>query len=243
MQVRTFILVLILSVAFTGSYAQYGGGDYEYTRETVWGITKATNSGLIGGLMIKHTRLLDDNKFHGFALEIVNIKHPQEQKIYTSSNNTFILGKEKYLYSIRMSYDREYVFFRKAPQQGVQINGVLMGGPTFGIEAPYYIEVPRDRGNGTKKVPYDADVHNGRFTEIIGTGNILQGIGDSRIVPGINLKGSLAFEFGTFKSNVVGLELGFQADFFTRKIEIIPTADNNSIYPNAFVTLYYGGRK
>lgn len=238
---RLFILIIILFLSCELK-AQFGGGDYEYSRETVWGITKATNSGLIGGLMIKHSRLLNENKFHGFAVEIVNIKHPQEQKYFTQSSNTFIWGKEKYLYSLRLSYDREYVLFRKAPQQGVQINGILMGGPTFGIEAPYYVEV-QGQGNRTKKVPYDADVYNGKPELIVGTGNILQGIGESKIVPGLNLKASVAFEFGTFKSNVVGLEVGFQSDIFTRKIEIIPTANNNSVYTNAFITLYYGGRK
>jgi len=223
------------------SYGQYGG-DYDYTREFTWGITKATNSGLIGGIIFKHTRELKDEVFHGGALEIVNIKHPQEQKFYTrTGGNTYILGKENYLYSIRLSYVREYILFRKAPQQGVQINAIGMLGPTIGLESPYYIEVAESNGR-TKKVPYDAEKHNGA-ADIVGGGNFLQGLFESSVVPGLNAKIAVSFEFGTYKSNVVGIETGFQSDFFTREINIIPTANNNSIFPSAYFTLFYGSRK
>ena len=231
------LLLLVLSYPLRAQY----GGDYEYTREFVWGITKATNSGLIGGLMFRKTVQLKPDVFHGGSLELVNIKHPQEQKYYTNAGNTFIWGKENYLYSIRLSYDREFILFRKAPQQGIQINLIGMIGPTIGLESPYYVEV--SEGNGkTKKVPYDADAHNGSGT-IVGAGNFLQGLFESSIVPGLNTKVALAFEFGTFRSNVVGIETGFQCDFFTREIVLIPTANNSSMFPNAYFTLFYGSRK
>lgn len=239
-KVFTFIsLVLLFIGSISMSYAQYTG-DYEYSQETIWGITKATNSGLIGGGMIKHTRELKDNVFHGGMLEIVNIKHPQEIKYYArETGNTFIWGKQNYLYSIRMSYIREYTFFKKAAQQGVQVNGFLALGPTLGMEAPYYVDV---KANGrTIKEQYDPKRH--QFNEIVGTGNFLQGIGQSKIVPGINAKAGMSFEFGTFKSNVVGIEVGFQCDIFTREIILMPTTENYSIFPSAYATLFYGGRR
>jgi len=53
----------------------------------------------------------------------------------------------------------------------------------------------------------------------------------------------LAFEFGTFKTNVGGVEVGCQCDFFTREIIIMPTTKNYSIFPSAYATLFYGSRK
>lgn len=233
-------LVLLFIGSIPVSYAQYTG-DYEYSRETVWGITKSTNSGLIAGGLIKHTRERKDNVFHGGMLEIVNIKHPQEIKYYAhETGNTFIWGKQNYLYSIRMSYVREYTFFKKAAQQGVQVNGLLAIGPTLGLEAPYYVNV-KTNGGQTAKVPYDPNKHE--FNDIIGTGNFLQGLGQSNVVPGANVKAGMSFEFGTFKSNVVGVEVGFQCDFFTREIIIMPTTENYSFFPSAYATLFYGGRK
>ena len=218
-------------------HAQFSG-DYDYSKEMVWGITKATNSGLIGGFMFKYSRKLKENKFHGGIIEIVNIKHPQEQKYFANeSGNTFIWGKQHYLYSLRLSYLRDYTFFKKAAQQGVQVNGFIAVGPTLGFEAPYYVEVKK--GQFTVKEPYNGQDYN----TILGTGNILQGVGQSSIVPGLNLKAGMAFEFGAFKANVVGVEVGFQCDIFTRKIMIMPTTENYSIFPSAYATLFYGSRR
>ena len=218
--------------------SQYSG-DYEYSSEMIWGITKATNSGLIGGFMFKYAKQLKGDMFHGAMVEIVNIKHPQEQKYYANeTGNMFIWGKQHYLYSLRLSYLREYTFFHKASQQGVQVTGIAALGPTLGFEAPYYVEVRA--GSFTIKEPYDPNKH--QYNDIVGTGNILQGVGQSSIVPGLNARAGLAFEFGTFKSNVVGLEVGFEVDAFTRKIIIMPTTENYSIFPSAYVTLFYGAR-
>lgn len=234
-------LLSILSFGFflqvLTAQGQYSG-DYEYSKEMVWGIVKATNSGLIGGFNFKLSKELKEDMFHGGIIEIVNIKHPQEQKYFANeTGNTFIWGKEHYLYSLRLSYLREHTFFKKAAQQGVQVNGFVAAGPTIGFEAPYYVEV--DKGSYSVKEPY-----NGQdFNTILGKGNILQGVGESSVVPGLNLKAGLGFEFGAFKANVVGIEVGFQCDFFTREIIIMPTTENHSIFPSAYATLFYGSRR
>lgn len=219
-----------------------GRGNYDYTTQKIWGITKATNSGLIGGFLFKYTtQLKKENSFHGGGIEIVNIKHPQEQKYVSGTGNSYIWAKENYLYSIRLSYYREKVLFKKAQQQGVQVSLVGALGPTIGLESPYYIELRA--GPGTIKVPYDHTNPNHYWTNIIGTGNILQGLGESSVVPGLNIKVAVAFEFGAFRSNVVGIEVGFQADWFTRKIMIIPTTENYSFFPSAYLTFFFGSRK
>lgn len=233
------LLVFCFSIVCIGQVNAQYSGDYDYSNEKIWGVTKATNSGLIGGFMFKYAMELKDNAFHGGMIEIVNIKHPQEQRVYSESGNTFIWGKQHYLYSIRLSYLRQFTFFKKASQQGVQVSGIIALGPTLGLEAPYYVEVRA--GKYTVKEPYDPNKH--QWIDIVGTGNILQGVGQSTIVPGLNTKAAIAFEFGTFKSNVVGLEVGFQADYFTRKIIIIPTTENYSVFPSAYVTLFYGARR
>jgi len=229
----TFLILFVFFGCIQSSHAQYSG-DYEYSTEMLFGVTKATNSGLIGGFLFKYTKELKDDHFHGGILELVNIKHPQEQRYYRESS--FILGKEHYLYSIRLSYTREVTFFKKASQQGVQVNGLIAGGPTIALEAPYYVQV--GYGSYTKNEPYD----HTKNQNVLGSGYLLQGVGQSSVVPGLNLKGGVSFEFGSFKSNVVGLEVGFQCDFFTRQILIIPTTENYSIFPSAYVTLFYGSR-
>ncbi|NJN24552.1 MAG: hypothetical protein HC819_00380 [Cyclobacteriaceae bacterium] len=233
-KISIIFALLLVGICAQQTQAQYSG-DYEYSSEMLWGITKATNSGLIGGFIFKYNKELKEDHFHGGVLEIVNIKHPQEQRYYRE--NSFILGKQHYLYSIRLSYSREYTIFKKASQQGVQVNGILSAGPTIGLEAPYYVEV--GYGNFSRNEPYDPN----KSQNILGSGYVLQGLGESSIVPGLNLKAGVSFEFGSFKSNVVGLEVGFQSDIFTRKIIIMPATENYSIFPSAYVTLFYGSRR
>lgn len=218
----------------------------DYNREFIWGITKATNSGLIGGLTFKYNLALSEFQYHGLVLDLVNIKHPQESRVFSNlTGNTFILGKSNYLYNIRLSYNREIVIFKKAPQQGVQINLIGSLGPTLGLESPYYIEIQSEAGGrSTRKVPFDYRRHfNNSQSAILGAGNIFQGLGESQVVPGATAKIAVAFEFGTFKSNVVGIETGFIIDAFSREIIIMPTTQNSALFPAVYATLFYGSRK
>lgn len=236
-------LVLFCAVLLAGSVQAQPRGDYEYGSEFLYGITKATNSGLIGGFIFRYSRQLKkEDHFHGFGLELVNIKHPQEQRYYSQAGNTFIWGKEHYLYSIRMAYSREIVLFKKAPQQGVQISALIAAGPTIGLEAPYYVEIYVG-GNQTRRVPYDHTNPQHSYENIVGTGTIFQGLFQSSVVPGLNTRAGMTFEFGTFKSSVIGVEVGFQCDWFTREIMIMPTTVNSAVFPNAYATLFYGTRK
>jgi hypothetical protein len=215
--------------------------DDDYGKEISWGITKATNSGLIGGAVMKYSIRHRNDAFHYFALEIVNIKDPKEERYYSFTGNTYIYGKSNYLYSLRLQGGRSWIFFKKAPQQGVQIDGIVALGPSLGIVAPYYIEYLRTDGNVVRE-QYDPNIHFDQ-NNILGTGNLFQGIGESNLVFGLNSKVGISFEFGTLKYNVFGLEVGFMMEAFTKKIPIIPTAEQNQIFPNSFVTLYYGSRR
>ncbi len=234
------ISLLIALISIVSGFSQ-PAGSYDYGKELAWGVTKATNSGLLGGVIMKYALLHKYNTFHYFGLEIVNIKHPKEERYYSFTGNTYIYGKSNYLYSIRTQYGRDWILFKKAPQQGVQIDGIVAGGPSFGLIAPYYIEYLRSDGNIVRE-QYDPDIHFDQ-NNILGTGNLFQGIGESELTIGFNAKASLAFEFGTIKYSVIGLEAGFMVEAFTKKIPIIPTAEQNSVFPNAFVTLYYGSRR
>ena len=91
-------------------------------------------------------------------------------------------------------------------------------------------------------MPYDPTKHPDRG-EITGRGFIFQGLFESSIVIGANVKTSLSFEFGTQKSSVSGFEAGFLLDAYTRKIDMMAESENYAVWPTAFITLFYGSRK
>src|SRR5690606_23754788 len=214
---------------------------YEYNSEFTWGINKNTYGGLIGGFAFKKARKVSDRVLESYGLEIMNVKHPQEQRVHSQTGNIFIYGKSNYLYALRLQYGRDLILFKKAPQKGVEIKAVFAAGPSLGIVAPYYVETGADAGGVvTLRRQYDESI---RADQIYGPGRLFEGLGESTITLGANAKAALNFEMGTIKSQVTGFEAGFLLDAYTKKIELIPTTKNYSVYPVLFFTLFYGGRK
>lgn len=234
----SFFLGLFCSVA---AFAQTEDS-YDYNSEFIWGITKNSSGGLIGGFVLKKARKLSDRVLESYGLEIVNIKHPQEVKRTSAfTGNFFIYGKSNYLYALRPQYGRDFIFFKKAPQQGVEVKIVLAAGPSIGILAPYYIE--RKFGsdfNPTNHQQYKTDVP---YSDILGTGNLFEGLGESKIQLGGNFKFAVNFELGTVKSQVTGFEAGFLVDAYFNKVVLMPSTTNRSVIPTVFFTMFYGSRK
>lgn len=243
---RTIGLLTAFALFICSSALAQTQDSYEYNSEFIWGINKNSSSGLIGGLVFKKSRKLSDYMFETYGLEIINVKHPQEvRKTSQISGNFFIYGKSNYLYAIRLQYGRDFLLFQKAPQQGVEIKGVLAAGPTFGVVAPYYIERSLDRGGlATVKEQYDPKNPAHEYGNILGNGGIFYGIGQSKIQMGGNFKAALNFETGVLKSQVTGFEVGFLLDAYLKKVVLVPSAPKNyAVYPTIFLTLFYGTRK
>jgi len=234
-------LFVVLSTFSLSAFSQTQDS-YDYQSEFTWGINKNTYGGLIGGFVFKKAHKLSERLLETYGLEIMNVKHPQEQRQNSqSTGNFFIYGKSNYLYALRFQYGRDLILFRKAPQQGVEIKAVFAVGPSIGIVAPYYIERPADQGGFvTIREQYNPGI---RAEEIYGPGRLFEGLGNSKIKLGANAKAALNFELGTIKSQVTGFEAGFLLDAYTSKVVMVPTAPNYAVYPILFFTLFYGGRK
>ena len=227
---KAFFLIFLIPLLLQAQLDE----DYEYEREFVWGPNKNTNGGLIGSLVFKWSRSTGDDWFRTFGFELSNVKHRKEKKLTRETGKSFIIGKTNYLYTLRLQYGREKLLFRKDNQQGVQINAGVMGGPTIGFHAPYFIQI--NDGSYEKYDPFEPQ-------NIIGPGRLFQGLGQSESVFGAHVKGGISFEFGTYKNNVAGMEFGFMMEAFSKEIVLVPTQPNKSFFPSTYVTLYWGGRK
>ncbi len=236
------IPAVICLLIFTESFAQRDDvGNYEYDKEVLFGLNKNTNGGLIGGFVLKVGTKLTDEQLAFWAIELSNVKNPKEVRYNTVLGNSYIFGKSNYLYAIRPQYGREIIVFKKAPNQGVQVSLLGAVGPSFGLIAPYYIEYAVNRLE-TVTEQYDPEVHQSRFN-ILGTGSLFQGLGQSEFAFGANFKAAVSFEFGVFKSNVTGLELGYMLEGYTKEIPLIPTTENRQLFQSAYFTFFYGFRK
>lgn len=218
---------------------------YDYNSEFTWGINKNTAGGLIGGLNFKKGRKLNEKVVETFGLEIVSVKHPQEvRRSSNSTGNFFVYGKSNFLYAFRFQYGRDFILFKKAPQQGVEIKLVTAVGPTIGVVAPYYIERSVDNSLfNTVHEQYDPNNPNHSFGNIMGTGNLFEGLFKSEIQPGANAKIGFNFEMGTIKSQVAGFEAGFLLDAYLKKVIIMPSTSNKAVFPTLYLLFFYGKRK
>lgn len=240
MKNKVILSTLIISLLAAGAMAQNRDVD-DYQTEFIWGVNKNTAGGLIGGFVFRKSFQIKEGLFQSYGLEVMNVKHPQEFQVGRSTGtNSFILGKINYLYALRFQYGREMILFKKAPQQGVEIKLNAAVGPSLGLLAPYYVEIGVDQFNSVR-APYDPNRY--QTQEILGSGYIFQGITESKLRIGANLKTSLSFELGTSKNNVTGFEAGFLVDAYTQKIELMSAAENKSLFPTAFITLFYGTRR
>lgn len=232
----TFLLLILSSLVAAGQTQD----SYDYNSEFIWGINKNSSGGLIGGFVFKRARKLSDRMLETYGLEIMNVKHPQEMKRSSAFGNFFIFGKSHYLYALRPQYGRDFIVFKKAPQQGVEVKVVLAAGPSIGIVAPYYIERRTDGVSQSRHQPYTPDIP---FNDILGTGTVFEGLSESTIQVGGNFKAAMNFELGTIKSQVTGFEAGFLLDAYFKQIVLMPSAPNRSAFPTVFFTLFYGSRK
>lgn len=240
---KKFLVFLIISIPLIVEAQLFDGQEYEYNSEWIWGLNKNTNGGLIGGFMLRFSRSRGNDFYETFGLELSNVKHPSELRVASQSGAFFTYGKSHYLYAIRLQYGREKLLFRKANQQGVQISAMASAGPTIGLEAPYYLSIGDGRYEQYEAVPGTNPPTYPSPQRFIGPGKLFQGLGESSVVPGLNTKASVLFEFGTYRSNVAGIEAGVMLEAFTREIIIVPSQPNKSVYSSVFFTLYWGTRK
>ena len=101
---------------------------------------------------------------------------------------------------------------------------------------PYYVLT-----SGGEYVVYNPVLYP-TIQSIQGAGKFLQGFGKAKIIPGLNAKAAIDFEFGSFKRNVVGIEFGIMAEAYIKEIVIIPTQPNRAVYTSAFFTFFWGKR-
>jgi hypothetical protein len=255
MRVKLLLSVSILFALLTDVYAQRRAkaedNEESYKSFTSVGVTTNTNSGILGGAVFRQSsalssKLFGKNQYRYLAVEVVNVKHPKElsqQDFVTGAR--LVIGKQNYLFAVRPEYGREITLFNRHEDEGISISGILAAGPSLGLEKPYMVQVQNSDGRVTT-VPFDPATHSGGSQNsgvVIGAGSFFQGFGQTKVVPGLHLKTAMSFELSAFRDNVTGIEIGFIAEAFTRKIQIMAYAENRSVYTSGYITLYFGSKK
>lgn len=220
--------------------------DEENFKSTLsFGLTTNTNSGLLGGVAIRKEIFINNNafrhQFHYINLEVVSVNHYRESTSNVGGNgNGYVYGKQNYLFAIRPQYGREINLFRKSSEGGINVNGIIAGGPTIGVLKPYYVQVFYGRGNIRDEI-FDPKKHNPN--NIAGSGGFFEGIGEVTFTPGVNLKAALNFELDAFRQSNISLEIGFLAEAYAQKVNIMALSENRNLFTSGYITVFFGGKK
>jgi hypothetical protein len=231
--------------------------EQSYHKEFIFGVNFNNQGGLIGGAMVRSSRVLDDRLLRFWSIEGVMLKNAKEQRLSTNAGGTYIDQKTNYAFVLRPSFGLQRILFRKAADAGVQVNGLVSAGPSIGLLMPYYITYDRTFPiTRTYNLSTD-DIVNEQFDPIKHTdpyaildhAPLFSGISETKVVPGFHLRGGLSFEYGRYRDSVTGLEVGFLVEGFTQRMVILSPgllsdkdALNHKFFPSVYLTLYFGHR-
>jgi hypothetical protein len=231
--------------------------EQSYRRETVFGINFNTQGGLIGGVNVRVAKVLDERWLRFWSLEGVSFKNPKEESVTNPyTGGSFKRYKANYAFALRPSIGIQRILFRKAADAGVQVNGLLSAGPSLGLLMPYHISFDYTAQQNNAFGPadiitdeaYDPIKHaNENF--IYDRAPLFSGIGQTKIVPGVHLRGALSFEYGRYRDAVAGAEVGFLLEAYTKRLLMLnppapadPNSLNRQFFPSVYLTLYIGHR-
>lgn len=239
MKTITLILITLVSIY---SYGQDEEKQPDYKNEFAGGININTNGGILGGAFLRYSYRYEEKSYSTFLLEVVNIKHNKEERFSSPiTGNSFINGKINYLISIRPQYVYERLLFSKYERNGVELRGIVGGGPSIGLEKPYFIRLQTGLGvNDVEVVPYDPAVHSP--SSISGSASFFNGFDQIDVILGLNARLGLNLEYGRYTGTVNGLEIGWQVEAFSRSIPLFPVESRSQVFNSLYLNIYFGTR-
>lgn len=193
-----------------------------------------------------------------WQLEFGEKKHPQEIKRSNTIASSvdaakpFIYGKVSNFYSLKIGYGKRKMLAGK-PKLGedvepktVSVHWVYAGGLSVGLEKPYYIDAYVNE-NGVlvqKTINYTDTTQEDFLTQqyIVGSAGLTEGIGETKIVPGIHGRTALHFDFAGTKKTKLAVETGVNVEIYSRAIQLMAEQNDLPFFVNAYVSFQIGKR-
>ncbi len=197
------------------------------------------------GINARRSKNLTVDKKRLLELEIVNMKHPKEVRSvnpYYDNAKSFFYGKLNTMTVIRTAIGRQKVLFSKAEKGGVEVRLHYSAGFSLALAKPVYLNILYDTVNENEKIvvveKYNPDQHDP--DEIYGRASFIEGMNEIKPYPGAYGKLGLAFEYGSYSTDIKCLEAGVTFDGYGKKVPIMANTDNNQFFINLYLNLLFG---
>lgn len=193
------------------------------------------------------------NKSTLYSIEFGERKHPKEVKLFdVSSGGGFIFGqpliygKENNFFFLKMGAGQSYLIGGKGNKNGVAVSAVYKGGLSLGLLKPYYVDVIDPITSQIVAAKYEGGTgkyDNEFLSNPLGSSGLFRGISETRIKPGLFLKGALRFDYGRYNEVVSALETGFGLEYYSSEMPIMINNEARRSFINVYVALEFGRRK
>jgi hypothetical protein len=181
-----------------------------------------------------------------YEIDLVNIKHPKEVKISTSTttltSRSFVYGKLNSFFNLRAGIGLQKEIFQKFDKGGISIRYFYNGGLDLGIKKPvyYYIYEINAKGEiiGQKIEKFDIIQHVD--PRLMSKASFFNGIDEVTFTPGLYCKAGFTFEFGKYDEILHAIEAGAILDAFLTRIPIMAIENNKQIFFSLFLSYRFG---
>jgi hypothetical protein len=188
-----------------------------------------------------------------YQLEIGEHKHAKEVKVTNTGPNygdkprPYKYGKINNFYTLKLGYGFRKMIAGKPDPGTVSIHWVYAGGLSIGMLKPYYLDAVVENGR-LKAIKYDdapeyflPDPPN--QMRIVGHSSFFEGIGKTKIVPGIYAKTGLHFDIAALRKRKLAIETGLSGELYTQKMPIVATVKAFPYVLNGYISIQFGNRK
>lgn len=235
----TFIFFCAASIANLNAQQKEDVKLY-YTAEYSGGLIIHTNG---FGANFRYGRFLNEGSKRLWTAELVNMKHPKEQRSYNpffENARSYHFGKLNAMWALRTHFGFQNTLFSKELKKSVEINYIITGGPVLAFLKPIYLEVqsPSSRGSRLSTERYDPDIHS--LNNIYGRAGYLTGLGETSVYPGLSLKFALNFEYAPEDEILRSVEVGANFDAFHKEMEIMAFDHNNQFWFTLYANILIG---
>ncbi|MEI6050343.1 MAG: hypothetical protein WCS03_15690 [Bacteroidota bacterium] len=176
-------------------------------------------------------------------IEAGTLKHPKEYRQPNRYNQggSFVFGKINSTFFIRGGIGHQHELFKKNDLGGIAIRYFYSAGVVVAIYKPIYysvlypvsvseFEIKEEKFNVSIALPQD----------IYSRAPFSKGLNETKVMPGLYAKGGFNFEYSKEDKIIHAIEIGAQINAFPRKIPIMATTDNKTIFFSLFVSYRFG---
>jgi hypothetical protein len=187
-----------------------------------------------------------------FQLEFGEIKDPKENKTARQSNyygfgysgHAYVYGKENIFYQAKLGMGQRRIIGGKGNKNGVEVSAVYLGGLSLGLVKPYYLQLTDSSAGGSSYQKYSPSNANDFLNpnNIVGGPGLGKGWSEVKVVPGLYARLGMRFDWAEFNEFVSALEVGVDAEYYGKKVQIMVENPARQFFYGAYVSLVFGKR-